>query len=74
MDDFVYLYLGEGLGCAVVSDGEVRRGHAGLAGKISHLITAGPRRARAGRPGGARGHRRPLGRRPGRPRRGARSP
>ena len=27
--DFVYLFLGEGLGCAVVSDGEVRRGHAG---------------------------------------------
>ena len=27
--DFVYLYLGEGLGAAVVSDGEVRRGHAG---------------------------------------------
>jgi predicted NBD/HSP70 family sugar kinase len=40
--DFAYLYLGEGLGCAVVSDGEVRRGHSGLAGEISHLITAGP--------------------------------
>ena len=41
-DDFVYLYLGEGLGGAVVSDGEVRRGHTGLAGEIAHLITAGP--------------------------------
>jgi predicted NBD/HSP70 family sugar kinase len=40
--DFAYLYLGEGLGCAIVSDGEVRRGHAGLAGEISHLITVGP--------------------------------
>ncbi|WP_037502583.1 ROK family protein [Solirubrobacter soli] len=40
--DFVYLYLGEGLGCAVVSDGEVRRGHAGLAGEIAHVVTTGP--------------------------------
>jgi predicted NBD/HSP70 family sugar kinase len=42
LDDFAYVYLGEGLGCAVVSDGEVRRGHAGLAGEIAHLLTAGP--------------------------------
>jgi predicted NBD/HSP70 family sugar kinase len=42
LDDFAYLYLGEGLGCAVVSDGEVRRGHAGLAGEIAHLVTVGP--------------------------------
>ena len=42
VDDFVYLYLGEGLGCAVVSDGQVRRGHRGLAGEISHLMTQGP--------------------------------
>ena len=40
--DFVYLHLGEGLGCAVVSDGEVRRGHAGVAGEIAHLVTVGP--------------------------------
>src|SRR3954452_5074911 len=39
--DFVYLYLDEGLGCAVVSDGEVRRGHSGLAGEIAHLVTEG---------------------------------
>lgn len=38
-DDFAYLYLGAGLGCAVVSDGEVRRGRAGLAGEISHVLT-----------------------------------
>jgi predicted NBD/HSP70 family sugar kinase len=41
LDDFVYLHLGEGLGCAVVADGEVRRGHSGLAGEIAHLITSG---------------------------------
>ena len=43
LDDFAYLFLGEGLGCAIVSDGRVRRGHAGLAGEIAHLITVGPR-------------------------------
>jgi predicted NBD/HSP70 family sugar kinase len=42
LDDFVYLHLGQGLGCAVVSDGQVRRGHSGLAGEIAHLLTAGP--------------------------------
>jgi predicted NBD/HSP70 family sugar kinase len=42
LDDFAYLYLGEGLGCAVISDGEVRRGHGGLAGEIAHLLVAGP--------------------------------
>jgi predicted NBD/HSP70 family sugar kinase len=41
-DDFVYLFLGEGLGLAVVSDGEVRRGHSGIAGEIAHLVTTGP--------------------------------
>lgn len=40
--DFVYVYLGEGVGCAVVSDGEVRRGHAGMGGEIAHVVTAGP--------------------------------
>jgi predicted NBD/HSP70 family sugar kinase len=40
--DFVYLFLGEGLGCAVLTDGEVRRGHAGLAGEIAHVVTVGP--------------------------------
>jgi predicted NBD/HSP70 family sugar kinase len=41
-DDFVYLYLGEGLGCAVVADGQVRRGHHGLAGEIAHVQVPGP--------------------------------
>ncbi|MBM0236368.1 ROK family transcriptional regulator [Micromonospora sp. ATA32] len=40
--DFAYVFLGEGLGCAVVSDGQVRRGHHGIAGEIAHLITVGP--------------------------------
>ncbi|WP_425826906.1 ROK family transcriptional regulator [Streptomyces fractus] len=42
IDDFVYLHLGEGLGCAVMSDGTVRRGHRGLVGEIAHLCTEGP--------------------------------
>jgi predicted NBD/HSP70 family sugar kinase len=42
LTDFVYLYLDEGLGGAIVSDGEVRRGGSGLAGEIAHLITVGP--------------------------------
>jgi predicted NBD/HSP70 family sugar kinase len=41
-DDFVYVYLGEGVGCAVVSAGEVLRGHAGVAGEIAHVVTVGP--------------------------------
>ena len=36
------MYLGEGVGAAVVSDGEVRRGHGGLAGEIAHVPTVGP--------------------------------
>jgi predicted NBD/HSP70 family sugar kinase len=40
--DLVYVFLGEGVGTAVVSDGEVRRGHAGLAGEIAHVPTVGP--------------------------------
>jgi predicted NBD/HSP70 family sugar kinase len=42
LDDFAYLHLGEGLGCAVVADGEVRRGAGGLAGEIAHVLTRGP--------------------------------
>jgi predicted NBD/HSP70 family sugar kinase len=40
--DFGYVYLDDGMGCAIISDAEVRRGAAGLAGEIAHLITAGP--------------------------------
>ena len=39
LDNFVYLHLGEGLGCAVVTDGDIRRGHTGLAGEIAHVTT-----------------------------------
>lgn len=42
LDDFAYLHLGEGMGCAVVSDGEVRRGFTGIAGEVAHLVTVGP--------------------------------
>jgi predicted NBD/HSP70 family sugar kinase len=42
LDDFAYLFLGEGLGCAIISDGTVRGGHTGLAGEIAHVVTAGP--------------------------------
>jgi predicted NBD/HSP70 family sugar kinase len=40
--DFAYLFLGEGLGVAVVSDGKVIRGQHGLAGEVAHLIVPGP--------------------------------
>ncbi|GAA0531490.1 ROK family transcriptional regulator [Paractinoplanes ferrugineus] len=43
-DEFAYLFLGRGLGCAIVGAGEVRRGSAGLAGEIAHLLTVGPDR------------------------------
>jgi predicted NBD/HSP70 family sugar kinase len=43
LDDFAYLFLGEGLGAALISDGNLTRGHRGLAGEIAHLITTGPR-------------------------------
>ena len=42
LDDFAYLYLDEGLGCALVSDGEVLRGAGGLAGEVSHVLTRSP--------------------------------
>ena len=42
LSDFVYLHLGEGLGCAVITDAEVRRGHRGLAGEIAHILVPGP--------------------------------
>src|SRR3954470_18410036 len=41
LDNYAYLHLGEGLGCAVVSDGQVLRGHRGIAGEVTHLITVG---------------------------------
>jgi len=38
LDDFAYLFLGEGLGCAIISDGRVRRGHTGLRGQALPFI------------------------------------
>jgi predicted NBD/HSP70 family sugar kinase len=40
--DVVYLYLGQGLGAAIISDGQVRRGSGGIVGEIAHMITVGP--------------------------------
>jgi predicted NBD/HSP70 family sugar kinase len=40
--DFCYLYLGPGIGGAVVRNGEPVRGRAGLAGEPAHMITTGP--------------------------------
>jgi predicted NBD/HSP70 family sugar kinase len=42
LSDFAYIFLGDGLGAAIISDGKVIRGHAGFAGEIAHLITVGP--------------------------------
>ncbi|MGW0231555.1 ROK family transcriptional regulator [Actinopolymorpha singaporensis] len=39
--DFAYVFLGEGLGCAIVGDGRVMKGHTGMAGEISHVVTGG---------------------------------
>lgn len=41
LDDFAYLHLGDGLGAAVVSAGEVLRGAGGLAGEVAHVLTRG---------------------------------
>lgn len=43
LDDFAYLYLGEGVGCAVIAGGTVLRGAGGLAGEVSHVLVAGAR-------------------------------
>ena len=40
--DFAYVYLDDGMGCAIVADAEVRRGSGGLAGEVAHLVTTGP--------------------------------
>lgn len=41
--DFAYLYLGEGLGCAMVADGRVLEGAHGLAGEVAHVVVTGAR-------------------------------
>lgn len=42
LTDAAYLYLDQGLGCAVLGDGRVLRGAHGLAGEVSHVVTTGP--------------------------------
>lgn len=41
-EDFCYLYLGPGVGGAVVRNGTPVRGRSGLAGELAHIITKGP--------------------------------
>ena len=79
LDDFAYLFLGEGLGCAIVADGEVRRGHGlavvarwltcsrpvlGAGRSLSSRCSASSACGRPGRDGHRRG---PAPGRPGRP-------
>jgi predicted NBD/HSP70 family sugar kinase len=42
LDDFAYLFLGPGLGGAVVGGGVLLHGGRGLAGEIAHVRTVGP--------------------------------
>ena len=39
LDDFVYCYLGPGLGLGLIVDGRLARGHRGLAGELAYLLT-----------------------------------
>lgn len=42
LNSFLYLYLGSGLGSAIVDDGHVVVGGQGLAGEIAYTLTRGP--------------------------------
>lgn len=42
LDDFLYAYLGPGIGSAIYAGGELVRGHRGLAGEIANVLTVGP--------------------------------
>jgi predicted NBD/HSP70 family sugar kinase len=42
LSEFVYCYLGAGLGLGLVSGGRVLHGHRGLAGELAHVPTRGP--------------------------------
>lgn len=42
LGDYLYCYLGAGVGAAVAVDGEVRRGSTGLAGELQQMPVAGP--------------------------------
>jgi predicted NBD/HSP70 family sugar kinase/DNA-binding transcriptional ArsR family regulator len=42
LGEFVFVYLGPGIGAAAVSAGAVRHGAHGLAGELAHVLTIGP--------------------------------
>ncbi len=42
LDDFLYAYLGPGIGSAIYAGGDLVRGHRGLAGEIANVLTVGP--------------------------------
>jgi predicted NBD/HSP70 family sugar kinase len=42
LSEFVYCYLGAGLGLGLIGRGQVLHGHRGLAGEIAHVLTHGP--------------------------------
>jgi predicted NBD/HSP70 family sugar kinase/biotin operon repressor len=42
LSEFVYCYLGAGLGLGLVSGGRVLHGHRGLSGELAHVPTRGP--------------------------------
>ena len=42
LDDFLYAYLGPGIGSAIYAGGMLIRGHRGLAGELANVRTEGP--------------------------------
>jgi predicted NBD/HSP70 family sugar kinase len=42
LEEFLFVYLGPGIGAAAVSAGTVRHGASGLAGELAHVLTIGP--------------------------------
>lgn len=48
--NFIYIYLGKGIGSGIFINGKIYRGHKGIAGEIGHLITMdkGGKRCRCG--------------------------
>lgn len=42
VDDFLYAYLGSGIGSAIYAGGSLVRGHRGLAGELANVLTQGP--------------------------------
>ncbi len=42
LDDFLYAFLGPGIGSAIYAGGRLVRGHRGLAGELANVLTTGP--------------------------------